>query len=410
MDTLRLDACQGDDSALPLLDKRDFQKFPNALAQSGWTKSSIASVFTGRDVLQHGVRFFSDKLSNDYVTLAETLKMSGYRTVGLTANPWISKKLGFGQGFDVYEQLPIVADEGVEVAIAEVKAHDGKQPLFLYLHLLDPHDPYDPPPPFVPQKTRLPNASEQTILEVEGALGKGKDVTRDLDDLRAFYLGEVRFVDQQLDRLLQQVEASGLYDDALIVFFSDHGDEFGEHGNTRHGNSLYQCLLSVPLRIKLPGGMSAKLSSETMIQHIDLMPTVLGLVNSPSLAASNGVDVCRASSQSLERRVALGYLETGKDAPKKWNGPWFRQYESAIGEGYKLHVRRADTFLPRGPLWGFFDLGSDPQEQKDLSSQGGVEMGYLWARMQAARAHSVVAPAGESQAVKDAFHTLPYMR
>jgi arylsulfatase A-like enzyme len=353
---------------------------------------------------------FRDQLSQSFVTLAESLRAAGYRTVGFTANPWIGPKMGFGQGFDLYQQIAQGAAYGVDQAIAALATDDGQQPLFLFLFLMDPHDPYEPPPGYRPRTSVLPNADDATILPVEEKLGKGLDQTPQLADLRDFYDGEVRFTDHELERLFRSLQDSGRYDDALIVLFSDHGEEFGEHRGTRHGNSLYQSLLHVPLQIKYPKGRDPALPREAMVQQIDLMPTLLSLAQCPPPEGMDGLDLTRASAHTLSERVALGYLETGQDADTIWEEPWARKYESATGAGYKLHLRRCDSFRPYSRVLEFYDLASDPGEQNDLSAQGAVEMGYLWAALRQGRAGGVVAEHGETQAAKDAFDTLPYLR
>jgi arylsulfatase A-like enzyme len=415
IDTLRADvlgAYGADPSSTPCLDSADLSVFKRVCAQSGWTKSSMASVFTGRDVMEHGVYGFRDKLPEQEATLAESLGALGYRTVGLTANRWTGKEFGFSQGFDSYESIPAQADLGVDMAIAQLDDR-AQRPTFLYLHLLDPHDPYDPPAAFHPPDLAVPDASEERLIAIEGIMTRGETVEPAvMEGVRALYSGEVRFVDREIGRLLDYLKSAGLYEQALIIVFSDHGEEFGEHQKMRHGNSLHQELLAVPWLIKLPTDSKKPLPLDAMVGHIDMMPTILGILDAPTPDRFNGLDLTRADADALRQRTSLGYLENGADAELMGvhTSPWNRLYESATGFGYKLHLRRVDSFSPRLPMLTFYHLPEDPSERKDLSRLGKVEMGYLWTQLEAVRRRAVPSQQADLDPTRDAFRSLPYLR
>jgi arylsulfatase A-like enzyme len=414
LDTVRADAIGAygrTPSPTPYLDQVDWLVFQSSLAQSGWTKPAVASVFTGRGVRQHGVLGFQDKISDQEITLAESLRQAGYRTVGFTANPWTIGKFGFSQGFDRYEPVQPVANAVVDRALEEL---DGKSsPLFMYLHLLDPHEPYEPPPQFRP-RTSFPKAgTELFLIGMEGLMEKGVVLEKKVfEEVRSLYEGEVRYADQQLGRLLEHLKQQGLYDQALIVFYSDHGEEFGGHGRTRHGNSLYQELLRVPLLVKPPQGFSGAPRLDLDVQHIDILPTILGFTRAPVPPMVEGLDVCRADAAELEHRVAFSFLEFGADASVIGidDNAWYRNYESAIGLGYKLHLRRADTSSVRRPKLQLFDLTRDPEEREDLAHLGPVQMGYLWARIESEMRRSQVGEKAPLDDARSVFRSLPYLR
>jgi arylsulfatase A-like enzyme len=233
-----------------------------------------------------------------------------------------------------------------------------------------------------------------------------------MSSIRGLYEGEVRFTDQQIGRLFDHLKSAGLYEQALIVVFSDHGEEFGEHEKMRHGNSLYEQLLSVPWLMKVPAGSGKTLLLDSAAQHIDMMPTILGLLGSASPRQVEGVDLTSARPELLKRRVSLAYLEYGADADLVGVDatPWVRQYESATGYGYKLHLRRVDSFSPRRPLLQLFELTGDPVEKKDLSHLGKVEMGFLWAELESARRRATNSQQVDLDKTRDAFRSLPYLR
>ena len=411
VDTLRDDVTRGAQASTPLLNKRDFATFAAARAPSSFTMSTISSVFTGRDVVHHGVRAFVDQVPEDLVTLAESLRAEGYRTIGFSANPWLDAQLGYGQGFDQYEVKQETADLAVDRAIASLEANKDESALFLYLHLIDPHEPYAPPRGFRPPGIPPGEGSQKRVLEVAQEVLSGHGHPRALEHLRQLYLGEVKFTDQQLERLWSYLESIGRYDDALIVFFADHGEQFGEHRYTRHGNSLYGPVMRVPLRMKLPKDLhdlSLPLASPTEL--IDIMPTVLAIAKVPSVTGMDGQDLTAVSPSALADRVSLGYLENGTTGSDVWLRPWSRRYESAAANGYLLQVRGWDTVAPERPLLELFDHNADPDELVDLSSRGGVEMGFLWSRILQARRDGVMAPSADERAVKEAFDSLPYLR
>jgi arylsulfatase A-like enzyme len=415
IDTLRADVLGSygaKPSSTPRLDAA-FTAFRRVSAQSSWTKSTVASVFTGRTVLEHGVRGFRDKLPDQEATLAESLRSLGYRTVGLTANRWTGEEFGFAQGFDHYASVRPLAQTGVDHAIEQLDKQRSGEPMFLFLHLLDPHDPYAPPASFRPADVLLPDASEKRILSVESQLTNGLPVDpRQMSDIQAYYKGEVRYTDHEVGRLLDHLKSTDRYDSALIMAFSDHGEAFGEHLKMRHGSALFEELLWVPWLVKLPSATPSPLTLDSAAQQIDIMPTLLGLLNSPVPSQVEGVNHVTSRPEALEQRVSLAYLEFGTDADLVGldETPWLRQYESATGYGYKLHVRQTDTFSPRLPLLQLFDLHADPAERKDLSHLAKVEMGFLWAQLEAARRRARNSEQGDPEKTRDAFRSLPYLR
>lgn len=264
--------------------------FRQAVAHSTFTKSSIASLFTGRYPYQHGVYWgslerdgvvTSDLLAPSETTLAEVLRDHGYLTAAWVQNSHLRDVMGFGQGFvDYHDQQGGI--ERIHRRFAPFLRGPARQaPFFAYLHYIDLHDPYRPEPPY---DTRYGSYSDvyagidfaewgawlQAVRTGEVTLSDA-----DVEQLRAYYDGQLRYIDDQVARLLERLKAEGLYDDTLIVLTSDHGDAFYEHGAVSHSTTPYDELVRVPLILKLPAGRFAGTEIDRQVRLVDVFPTIL---------------------------------------------------------------------------------------------------------------------------------------
>jgi hypothetical protein len=260
VDTLRADAvgCYGQlRPTSPTLDglAADSVVFTEATADSPWTRSSVASLFTGLSPLRHGVNGRVDALSEDAVTIAELLRDAGYETAGFVTNGNVAPVYGFAQGFDVFELLPgaiVPGPDGVvpeplpgsdvltDRALAWLERRAADKPFFLYLHAADPHSPYLPAPRFLEQvgadaaPTDVGSLGMMRLLHlhrlpVDEAL---------VHALRTRYDAEVAQNDYELGRLVRELRRRRLLDDSIVVFTADHGEEFHEHGGWEHGRTV----------------------------------------------------------------------------------------------------------------------------------------------------------------------------
>ncbi len=230
-------------------------RFENALSQSSYTKTSVASLFTSLHPEAHGVRGSRDVLPDSAQTLAEALKNHGYRTFAIHGNPWLEERFGFRQGFDRFRFTHWYKDtfdarKVNERALRWLDRTHG-EPFFLYLHYMDVHSPWKPPQDF----------------DRFGPHGVDK------------YDGSILYLDTRLKELFAALERRGLGKNTWIVFTSDHGEEFGERGNHKvgHGITLYREVLRVPLifhhRKATPGKGVVR-----QVRLIDVAPTILDLL------------------------------------------------------------------------------------------------------------------------------------
>lgn len=248
--------------------------FRQARSVAPWTNPTIASLFTGRRptaVLEPAVHRLAveTRLPPDLPLLAEKLRDAGLRTAALVDHPGISPGLGFARGFETFTRLfegldkprwGFTDDDIVLAAFAEQVARFGGERFFLYLHLVYPHRPYEPPAPF---DTMFGEITDQTSRAVR-------------DQMVNAYDAEIRFTDQVVEQVLAELARQQRLDDAWIVLTSDHGEGFWEHGRDEHGNSLFDELLHVPLIVRPPRGSGiAPRAIEAPVSLVDLHATVL---------------------------------------------------------------------------------------------------------------------------------------
>lgn len=346
--------------------------FRQAIAQSTFTKTSIASLFTGRNPFQHGVywgshkenpgHITSDLLSLEEHTLAEHLAPAGYLTSAWVQNSHLRGFMGFSQGFVNYQdqQGSIHAINRRFFRFLETSAR--RYPFFTYLHYIDLHDPYRPPAPYDTMFGTYGDVYEGVDFSNWGtylkAVREGRQTlsTDEVDQLRAYYDGLIRLVDDQLAQLFEELKRSGLYDNTLIILTSDHGDAFFEHGFISHSTTPYEELVRVPLIVKFPGSEHRGRIVEAQARLVDVLPTVLDFV---------GVE------KDLEGVAGCSLLPLLRDE----HAPRARACEHAISEiaeegteptlavrtgRYKL-IRFADGNEE------LYDLTEDPQEQNPLT-------------------------------------------
>lgn len=273
-DTVRADhvGCYGyERETTPALDALagEGERFDRAFAQSSWTLPSIASILTGQPPHVHGAGRAEGgvlPLRTEVATLAERLQAAGFATAAWINVLWLAPQSGAQRGFDVYDYRKTDATNRTmrdakattDAALAWMR-RQRDAPFFMTVHYFDPHLTYDPPAPydemFRPQEApRLPRGfgSADQVFEIRS--GSRQLDTAEKEALVARYDGELRYMDDQIGRLLDGLRDLGRWDDALVIFVSDHGEEFWDHGGFEHGHTHYREMIRVPLIVKRPGG------------------------------------------------------------------------------------------------------------------------------------------------------------
>jgi arylsulfatase A-like enzyme/Tfp pilus assembly protein PilF len=312
--------------------------FEKAYSHVPLTLPSHGTIFTGYLPAPNGLRDnLGYRLNAKLPTLAELLKKAGYATGGAVSSFVLNASSGIGRGFDFWEDSiePTKANEALgrvqrpgaeteQLLAGWLEVQPPKKPFFAFLHLYEPHTPYEPPEPY---------ASQYKDRE---------------------YDGEIAFSDELVGRFFDFLKKKGIYDRALIIVLSDHGEGLGEHGEDEHGIFLYRWALQVPLLVKLPKGERAGASVPTPVQLSDVFPTVvevLGIPNAPpppgttsllEVDAGRSVPARTLYAETLFPRIHFGWADTASLVDGTW------QYIEA----------------PKPEL---YDLGKDPTEKENLA-------------------------------------------
>jgi arylsulfatase A-like enzyme len=291
IDTLRADhlGCYGYPlPTSPNIDAlaNDAVLFSTTIAQAPSTTPSHASIFTSRIPVHHGAkRSTNQPISPQVPTMAEMLRENGYSTISFNGGGQVAAEFGFDRGFDLYESFSANQPFGEQVKSATdwMAAHPDNK-FFMFLHSYEAHAPYDPEPEHLAlfdsgyTGSLPPNISFTLLRRInDGQL----DLTdQDAQHIKHAYDGEIRSVDEALGALLEYLKSVGSYDDTIVIFTSDHGEELGDHGQFgKHTYSLYDEVLRVPFILKLPGNRLASTRVDDQIRGIDLLPTVLDLID-----------------------------------------------------------------------------------------------------------------------------------
>jgi arylsulfatase A-like enzyme len=286
--------------------------YTRALSQGPSTWQSVPSLLAGVTPYRHGGVTHTRRVREEERFISEILQERGYRTVAQSANPWVSPRYGMGQGFDEFrlyntdselflydlmklamrlvpwevfrlrEWLPPYAyvpiTRLVNEAIDLVDDGASERPLFLYMQPIDPHGPYQPPLRYV--HARDGSFTRRDYVSY-WKLGPGKTVTpAQRENIIALYDGAITYADDELGRLFVELRERGIFDRAMIIVTSDHGEQFQDHGLWRHSNSLYQQLLHVPLIVKYPGQKEGEIVTD-WVATFDIMPTILRQLGLP---------------------------------------------------------------------------------------------------------------------------------
>jgi tetratricopeptide (TPR) repeat protein len=301
------------------------------------TLPSHASLFTGLLPPQNGVRDnLGYKLAEGSETMAAFFGKAGYATGGAISSLVLSGSTGIGRGFSQWEDdveptsmnqtLGRVQRDGAITAqrLTEwLKGQPRGKPVFAFLHLFEPHSPWDPPEPF---RSRYPD----------------------------HYDGEVARADEIVGGFLATLKERGLYDDAIVVFLSDHGEGLRDHGEEEHGVLLYREAIHVPLIVKLPGARRGGATVSSTAALTDLFPTLARLAGLEPPANLSGRDLAgaidgrpgearRIYSETFYPRLHLGWSDLASLVDERW---------------HYIHGPRAELY----------DVPSDPREKKDLAA------------------------------------------
>jgi arylsulfatase A-like enzyme/Flp pilus assembly protein TadD len=363
IDTLRADhvGCYGSRAVkTPTLDglAHDGVLFERAISQVPLTWPSHAVILTGTYPFQNGVQDFTGQpLAPQFRSVAQAFKSSGYTTGAVVSAFVLDRTWGLGRGFDFYDDafsaqtfqkkdIGLVdrrAGESVTRALAWLEK-TPTHPFFLWLHLYDPHNPYDPPEPYT--------------TDYKGHL----------------YDGEIAYADHELGRLIAWLKQNKLYDSAAIIATSDHGESLGEHGEDEHGFFIYDATVHVPLIVKPPAGNGV-----------------------PGQRRSDPVEIA-AIAPSLLRLAGVKDAIEGQFQTKALFGETSASADPAFSETFypfssfgwsPLHALETDRYhYVDAPQPELYDLGNDPGETKNVAVQQPAIVAVLKEKLQQRLAHN----------------------
>ena len=338
--------------------------FDNALAPSPWTLPSFGSLYTGRWPLVHQAglakglnrlgQIVPHRLASVIPTLAETLRVVGFRTLAVANNPFLDPSFGMARGFDVYDfdsgatnddnrPAEVVARRALEL----VDDVDG-QPFFLLVHLFDPYLHYDAPPPFRDSfSASIRSDFTLPITDLNGLRSGSHDIApQDRAFVTAAYDEEIAYVDEQLGVLRDGLADRGLLEKSMVILTSDHGEELFDHGGFEHGHAMWQELLHVPLIIWAPGVEPGRESAPVSL--VDVTPTVLDRLGIAPPTRFDGISLW----PNLSAVVPL------PQRPLFAEGLLYGLPQSAVVHWpHKIIVNHQDDLI------GVFDLERDPHER-----------------------------------------------
>lgn len=289
IDTLRADhlGCYGyERDTSPNIDALadDSFLFLNTYASSPWTLPSHVSMLTSLHGVRHQVYREDERMDPNLITLADIFRENQFMCAAFTGGGFVSSAYGFSKGFDSYNEgvggvFHQDSAERVFRAASNWIDRHVERDFFLFLHTYQPHSPYACPPPykvmFLNDQSKFGHVD--LIQHLGGRQGIFKPLpTDERQNIIDLYDGEIRFTDEKLiGPLIEKLKSIGIYDRCLIIFTSDHGEEFYDHGGWGHGHSLYNESLRVPLLIKFPESHFPRRQVDTIVSLIDIMPTAL---------------------------------------------------------------------------------------------------------------------------------------
>jgi arylsulfatase A-like enzyme len=276
-------------------------------------------------------------------------------------NRFLASHFGFDRGFEAYDYAPATnrrlrrAGPSVDAALDLLGEADAKRPIFLLLHVFDPHLAYDPPPPW---DLRFTGDYDGALRPPRNLLkrmrsGEFAPSPEDAAYLRGLYDGEVGYTDQELGRFFRELDARRPGRERLLVVTSDHGEEFGEHGGWEHGHAMYREQVQVPLVVAPPASRAPRRGVvEVQVRLLDLFPTLLEAAGLPA-------------PEDVPGRSLFPLMEGDADAGDR---PAYSEREH-LGEPTASWRDGAHTLIvypQRGRLELFHAL-EDPGETRDLS-------------------------------------------
>ena len=384
-------------------------RFTNARSTTSWTLPSHMSLFTGLPADVHNVTIDFQVLDTGRRTMGQVFQDNGFHTVGIYSAPYLHGRFGFDRGMDFYEsatRLPMVYDlppeqmsrkermEQLEFAshrevtstrvrnraLQSIKNQETRPKAFMFLHFFDPHYDYMAPPEI---SQKFVDPGYRGPVNGEGVTGIPSGIPKkDMAQLMALYDAEIRFVDENLNTVLQSLEDSGRIGSTVVVVTADHGEEFFEDGKIGHRMGLREEVIRVPLIFWGPGIIPEGLVIDDEVALYDILPTLMDYAGIPDDPLVYGRSLRPLiDGDSLAKRPshsALTFLH--REGPD-----YYTRHDAIVYEGMKYVRRVRVPWSPDNPTMitnppdldstevEIYDLAADPGEQHNLYSLRGQD-------------------------------------
>lgn len=369
--------------------------YEQAITAAGWSLPAHASLFTGLYPSRHGADDQHKYLDSTHPTLAERLSARGYHTLAFCENPYVGPATGLERGFQwfnrifgdrtkpAFRKMPRLKrkltngfaklrgaqDAGAAHINAQVLASLRRlpktaAPFFMFMHYEDTHAPYRLPKKFarfLPINIDL-NAALQVNQDPWQHLINPRAMTsHDFEILRALYDSEIFYVDYRIGQVLDELRALQMFDTSLIIVTADHGENIGEHGMLAHKYCLYDTLMHVPLLIHYPVGVSNPGRVSHQVQTLDLVPTILNLLDDHAARETQGCDLLSSTRRDFtiaeQSRPDLSKFHT------RFPGVDVSRFDRTLT---MFRTERYKFIWASDGKHELYDLADDPSEQKNL--------------------------------------------
>jgi arylsulfatase A-like enzyme len=371
--------------------------FEQCNAPAPWTLPSVVSLLTSTFACEHGVLVDGQRIAPQLEPLAARLGQAGYFSASFFSNAYAGKMSGLDRGFDSSKNVRFVNGQLVETWL---DAAPTDRPFHLYLHNIEPHNPYNAPDRLVQQfgavspetkelvkecflgyrkLTRVDFAARRPVGTTDNTAEQAEAIRR-LDSLKreidVLYDAVTRHADERLGSVIDVLKRRGRWDNTLFIVTSDHGEELGDHGGWQHDHTVCEEMIHVPLIVHFPGRRFAGRRVDDVVSLVDVMPTIL-----EAIGRSDLLEGCRGVN-------LLPMIESG-DLPEAANlrptairinrKKYYRPYKETRGD-VNLVIRQGHY---KG-IWNaepqtleLYDLSTDPREMSDLSQRDPERAGLM---------------------------------
>lgn len=360
--------------------------FKQAYANASWTRPSGATILTGLLPKNHKTATRDSKLPEELITMAELLQVLGYYTVAVNTNGNVGEEYGFSSGFNEFialkenvdqesiHQRSDVLNQKTFEFLERFLQHRPRRPLFLWIWSSDPHDPYSPHKsvkeafniqqyPSVDKKYRLVDNLAKRIKATKFRWPSSAEK----EYLKTLYDQEILFNDKAFGNLIKKLKQKQIYENAIIILTSDHGEEFFDHNWIGHGKTLFQEQIKIPLIIKAPEIQKGE--KDIRIQHADIFPTLLDILQEEMPHEMDGMSILDMTA-CQDRPIFAEETVDGHDLRSILMGD-YKLIHNLPDAGY-LYVSWRELYP-----YEYFNLKTDPEEHSNIADFTDINFSYL---------------------------------